>query len=341
MSVILAGDYVALTDGATVATDASLGDSFSLAGFLGARTIANPTNPTTGQIITYLIENTGVVSATSWGSAFVLAGAWTEPAPDRARSITFFYNGSAWVEMSRTGWDLKLIAFDPADVASLVGWWDASSLAALADADPVSSWTARVGRDLAASSGKEPTYKTAIQNSRPIARFDGTDDVMTVANPLLGATDASIFAVFAKGNTSAGARTVMDLGGSGNNGLALFEGDTTANRVKGTFGYGSGQDTNIASTVGTAFHQWSWTIPGGGTPNLYQDAGSAITPTNSHTADLGASGLSQATAYVGALALTLDFMTGDLAELIVYSTALSDPDRAAVASYLKTKWGTP
>lgn len=335
---IVQGDKVTLTDGATVATDVSLGDYFYLSGFRATRTMSAPTNAGSGMLITYLIENTGGVSATSWDTVFALAGAWTDPSPDRARAITFFYDGTVWVETTRTGWDLKRVAFDPADVASLAGWWEAEDLA-LADAASVSTWPARYGIDLVAVSGNEPTFKTAIQNSRPIVRFDGTNDWLSVSNPLYGRQSCSVFAVFAKGDTAGGLRCLADFAGSGVNGLIIYEGHTAANGSDWQFGTGAASDINTVTTAGTAFHQWSWTVPTGGTPNLYKDAGSAITPTGGLTA--GYAALTQVTLYVGSQGGTQRYMKGDLAELLVYSTALGGTDRANVATYLKNKWGTP
>ena len=45
---------------------------------------------------------------------------------------------------------------------------------------------------------------------------------------------------------------------------------------------------------------------------------------------------------VGALMYTLNvpvwYLNGDIAEIIIYNSALSDADRSAVESYLMTKW---
>lgn len=336
MSVIVQGEYVTLTDGATVATDASLGELFYLAGFRSSRTMSNPTNPTTGQSITYLIQNTGGLADTSWGTAFLLAGPGTDAASDRARAIAFFYNGTSWIETTRTGWDLKLISFDPADVASLVGWWEAEDVD-LADSASVTTWPARYGHDLVAPSGNEPTYKTAIQNGRNIVRFDGTDDYLSVASPLVGQTACSVFAVFAKSEiASTSLRGLVDISGTGNQGAVFFENDSSANKVSVGYGTGSGTSSMSASSVGTAFHQWSLTLPSAGIPNLYKDAGGAIA--GSLTSSLS---FTQTTLYVGSNTATLRFMNGDLAELILYSTVLGNTDRTSIATYLKQKWGTP
>ena len=61
---------VALTDGATINTDASLGATFTVT-LGGNRTIANPTNPTNGQRIVYRMKQDATGNRTvTWGSAF-------------------------------------------------------------------------------------------------------------------------------------------------------------------------------------------------------------------------------------------------------------------------------
>lgn len=338
MSVILAADYVTLTDGATVATDASLAETFFLLMGRAARTMSNPTNPTTGQTISYLTENLWGTTTTSWGTSFVLAGTFTEPSVDRARSISFIYTGGLWVETGRSGDDLKLRP-TPDDIASLVAWYDATTLD-LADTNAVPSWEARYGPELVQATGsKQPLFRTAIQNGRPIVRFDGTDDYLHVANPLLNDTNCSACAVFAKGEiASTSFRTLADISGTGGYGCVFWENlSTTANRVGVTYGSsGGGSTSNIAMTaIGTAFHQFSLTLPNAGTPKIYKDQGGATTGTTAST------NFTQVSLYVGANGGNQRYMNGDLAELLLFSTALSDPDRAIVETYLKTKWGTP
>lgn len=340
MSVIVQGEYVTLTDGATVATDASLGETFYVTGSRTARTMSNPTNPTTGQELTYQIQNLGGALTTTWGTAFKLTGAFTEPAADRAKSITFVYNGTNWLEVNRAGANLKLISFDPGELSSLVAWYDANSIA-LADADPVASWTPRYGSALVqTASSKKPLYKTNIQNGGPVVRFDGTDDYMTVVNPLLGATSWSVFAVFAKADaTTATDRTLVDINGTGVNGSIWFEATSTSGgRVQYSYGTGSALTDVHVLSVNTAFHQWSVVDTNTSAGKLYEDGGTAVTGASnaSHT-------VSQANMRVGAQASATAQRFGqiDLAELIVYSAALNDTDRGNVQAYLKAKWGTP
>ena len=99
------------TYGASVAIDASLGNIFTVTATNGvAFTVANPTSATNGvssQRITIMIRNTsgGVLGAVTWDTLYKLS-AWTSPATANSRSIDFVYDGTNWVEISRTPSDV-------------------------------------------------------------------------------------------------------------------------------------------------------------------------------------------------------------------------------------------
>jgi hypothetical protein len=81
---------VALTDGATINTDASLGNIFTVT-LGGNRAIANPTNPTDGQKIIYRLKQDGAGSRTvSWGAAFRFGTDVTAPV------LTTSINKTTW-----------------------------------------------------------------------------------------------------------------------------------------------------------------------------------------------------------------------------------------------------
>lgn len=72
-----------------------------------AFTIAAPTNPLTDQQLTITIRNTsgGALGTATWNAVFKMA-TWTQPATGFSRSITFAYNGTNWVELTRTTADV-------------------------------------------------------------------------------------------------------------------------------------------------------------------------------------------------------------------------------------------
>lgn len=99
---------VVLTYSATIATDASLGNIFSITANNGtAFTISNPTNLVTGQRVLYTIRNTsgGALGAITWGGTFKMA-AWVSPATANSRSTEFVYDGTNLVQLWQSAADV-------------------------------------------------------------------------------------------------------------------------------------------------------------------------------------------------------------------------------------------
>ena len=93
-----------LTDGSTVSWDASTQDVCKLT-LGGNRTMAAPTNNTTGQFISILVIQDGTGSRTlTWNAVFEFASD-TAPTLTTTASLgdvfVFRYNGSKWLEVGR------------------------------------------------------------------------------------------------------------------------------------------------------------------------------------------------------------------------------------------------
>lgn len=104
-----AGALTALAYSATIATDANLGELFTIAATdTSAYTISNPTSACAGMKITYDIKNSsgGSMGTITWGNKFLLAGAFTNPANTKRRTISFYYDGTNWVETNRAAADI-------------------------------------------------------------------------------------------------------------------------------------------------------------------------------------------------------------------------------------------
>jgi hypothetical protein len=99
---------ITLTYSASIDTNAALGDLFQITATNGTSfNITAPTNATFGKRISYRIKNAagGALGEIIWSGAFKLA-AWTQPANGFSRSITYEYDGTSWVEVSRTSADV-------------------------------------------------------------------------------------------------------------------------------------------------------------------------------------------------------------------------------------------
>ena len=100
---------LALTYSTSIDTNASQANVFQIVISDGvAFTIENPTSGKQGQNITYDIRNSsgGAMGVLTWASDFKLAGAFTNPADTKRRTITYFYDDANWVELNRATADI-------------------------------------------------------------------------------------------------------------------------------------------------------------------------------------------------------------------------------------------
>jgi len=89
---------VGLTDAATIAVDASLGNDFRVT-IAGNRTMGNPANPTDGQqIIFQVTQGTGGSFTLTWGSGYEFSADLPQPTLSTAAGLTdllgFVYNAA-------------------------------------------------------------------------------------------------------------------------------------------------------------------------------------------------------------------------------------------------------
>lgn len=106
---IFAKAPVALTYSASITPDASAGKRQKItATNTTAYTINAPTNAYRGAELTFDILNSsgGSMGAITWNAVFKLAGAFTNPADTKRRTITFYYDGTNWVELNRAAADI-------------------------------------------------------------------------------------------------------------------------------------------------------------------------------------------------------------------------------------------
>jgi hypothetical protein len=236
--------------------------------------------------------------------------------------------------------------FAPTDYTGCVGWWDASQITGLVDADPVSTWTnlaTGIGNFTAASTLR-PLYKTGIVNGAtlPVVRFDGINDLMTTAAyDLSGTTAVSVFLVF--GRVTAGTEYVVferSVNYSSNPGGFLFDrqADNTVLVVqKGDVGQNASASSGTVTTayiVSAAVIDRS--LAGAAENKVTINANSvAQAGANNNTVGFGASDAF----FLGGRSGGLFNVPGDIAELIVYNRALTIGERKRVELHLACKWG--
>lgn len=227
--------------------------------------------------------------------------------------------------------------FSPSDIAGLQLWLKADAITGLVDGDPVGTWADSSGnaRDATqATAAAKPLYKVSIVNGKPVVRFDGVDDLLTVAS-FAQPAEWTAFAVAAKvTGTSVDAILNTDNGGGSRHAQQLrFSGNSTVqsiafNTAPGAFTDGEGGTNTgfqVLSAVRSAAAVQAWVNGTSG----------------GSTATTGTPAAPSVAAWLGMTsgASTSENLTGDIAEILYYNSALSTADRDAVESHLGAKYG--
>ncbi len=221
----------------------------------------------------------------------------------------------------------------PAGVKGCSAWYDASDVDGDGDAaniysngDAVQTWVDKSGNGrnaVQATAGNRPSYVSSSINSKPVIRFDGSNDRM-VANLYVG-NPYSIFIVY-KGNSNNGRLLSGDLGTT-NWLLSTHNGNQISYYANGWVHNEAGQQSvaYIASAVND-----------GKTNHFYSNGGLLKSDTTnvSHWGPYLVMGGSYAYA-------DGEQANGDIAEVVAYNRALSADERERVECYLGEKYDIP
>lgn len=224
--------------------------------------------------------------------------------------------------------------------AGLTFHLDASQIAGLSDGDPVASWAdlSPTGANVSTGTASEqPTYKTGILNGLPVVRFDGGDflDAGMTAYQMVNASTGewTAFAV-ALSNLSTGTPGIVtgDPVSTGGSRVAQFLRYSSLTPQSIAW---SGAVTDSGPAVASSgVFRIDEAVRTATTLERFVNAGTdgATTATSPQTAAnrIGVGG--------GTLS-TRGSWNGDIAEVLIYNTALSSADRTAVRDYLADKWG--
>lgn len=224
--------------------------------------------------------------------------------------------------------------FTPNNLSGLIAWLKADALA-LADADPVASWTDSSGNSntpTQATGAAKPTFKTGILGGKAIIRFDGGDSLAMPTEGNFDLATPTIIAVFKRTSGTGGSIISKNTTGFTDNRRRKIQLNTSA----GGIGYSSGSDgQGIAITA---------------TPSNWNMVGVVARADNNHSmflngsqsdfaTALGDSGLNNASVLIGcAFGTGVEGFTGDIAEIIVYNRPLSLSEMVGLQNYLIAKY---
>lgn len=213
-------------------------------------------------------------------------------------------------------------------VAGYEAWWAADNITGLVNNDPVSSWDDLSGNSHDATQGTgglQPVYKTGIINGLPVVRFDGTA-ILNMAN-FTDSSNWTVFAVFNRTGRDAQYNVVISLsqaGGASESFATIAEFSFWV----GQWGVYTGMDNPANSGSNSTFGYYS--VVKSGTSLSFFKNGSTDGSATASTGVFSESHIGK-DEYGSGLA-------GDIAEIILYDSALSSGDRALVEGYLAAKY---
>jgi hypothetical protein len=235
--------------------------------------------------------------------------------------------------------------FVPTDISGLRLWLDATTglfdattggSAVTTDASEVARWEDQSGNAYHVTQGtsaNRPVLKTSILNGKNVLRFDGSNDLLSNGSnfAISGGSNRSVFTVFNRATTA-----LSIIVGWGDTGPTAGASSQYSSEYFLRF-----TSTTKGYTNQSGIDDWIiWSVIGNGDTLADYDAffngGSVATPNstlnNSTTINTTANPL-----YIGRGPAT-GSANGDLAELLIYDSALSTSDREAVRDYLNAKW---
>lgn len=264
----------------------------TLSGFSGSGAVYTVNATATANAIT--VDIAGGVCVDGAGNGNTAATQFT---------ITSLYYGLvAWFDFS----DITTLFQDSAGTQAVTS--DGQNIGKATDKSAAGNSVTQAG-----ASTLKPTYKTNIQNSKSVARFDG-GDYLTASF-----TQAQPVTVIFVANSTTTDRVAV--GGTGI-GIGVYTTATAWGYQAGNFVNGTVEGINNIEIVSAVFNGASSKLVVNGSTSSTSNPG-----TNGFVA-LG----------VGAYSDSGNKLVGDICEVLVYNSALSDALRGQVQTALNTKW---
>ena len=211
----------------------------------------------------------------------------------------------------------------PLTISNMSLWLDGSDAATITESSGIITQVndkSGNGKNGTATDGVRPSLVSSVQNGRSIMRFDGGDDYLNINSSVVYRT---VFVVAKYDNTSFStyAGIVGDFTGTSPSNGHVVNGVDATNKI-----------ASATNNYTTAYRNGT-SIAGSG--------GHSFAPLNEFW--IGAfelpSAMTNTTSSIGMINGGGRYWDGDIAEVIAYSTTLTNTQRAQVTNYLSTKWG--
>lgn len=227
----------------------------------------------------------------------------------------------------------RATGFTPKSIANLELWLDAADSTSVTIATGVSAWADKSGnnRNAAQSTGsKQPIY-TNTQNGKSVITFQGTDDSMQVAASTAFTTTSQTIVVVVKQNTT-GDATIYSRGvGTGESGVVMRYRASSTMWLQQT-NVNESPDVSATSVTTTNFNVFAVVLEPTAQAGFVN--GTSVS-TGAFTRTYG----TNSTLWIGAINNASSWLSGDIAEFLYFSRAITASERSSLHKYLGSKWG--
>jgi hypothetical protein len=222
----------------------------------------------------------------------------------------------------------------PLTIADLVLWLDASKVTGLSEGAAVATWTDASGQEhhgTQSSGTNQPTYRATAVNGKPAVRFDGSNDYLSLAGTIVSGAQARTVFFVARPN-AVGNKGIVDLGTGSTSGAGFMITPEYGVRVNGGNRLWTPAASTQTSVVGVV------QLAGTSTTDLSMWVnGSPCMPTSAAATTVQTGGSGSVGTY-SAVPIGSHNFNGDIAEIIVYSRALTANEQQTIEQYLFTKY---
>jgi hypothetical protein len=234
----------------------------------------------------------------------------------------------------------RATGFTPRSISGLAAWWDASDAASITTVSGrVSQWNDKSGNGVHATqttANNRPVNTSQTLNGRAVMTFDGSNDIMSFTGT--ARTDETQFVVV-RNNMVASAVSTQQILGDASSGFgvtAVIKNDGSTNSDVFTHCGGFSLGTTSARYQFPANNPFGPAVVSA----IRSSASGGILRTDGVQRATCTTSNSYALARIGGVGSSLP-LNGYIAEIVIYSRALSVADVQRVERYLGTKWGLP
>jgi hypothetical protein len=233
----------------------------------------------------------------------------------------------------------KASGFTPRNISGLAAWWDASDAASITTVSgAVSQWNDKSGNNVHATqttANNRPVNTSQTLNGRAVMTFDGSNDIMSFTGT--ARTDETQFVVV-RSNMVASVASVQQILADASSGFGLYATiKNDGSLTNDLFAY-CGGGFSVGTTV--ARYQFPANNPLGPAvvSAIRSSASGGILRTDGVQRATCTTSNSYALARIGGVGSSFP-LNGYIAEIVIYSRALSVADVQRVERYLGAKWG--